>query len=332
MIRSSFFLFAAALYSILMAVPSVVTAQGEHRVISATDTTQRAAEHGTHQSATTPEDSSGEQSEKHGSVIAHVLEHKVVDTPYLDEYPFPKLYLPKIEPVAIAGMKFDFSFTRHLIYLWLSAVITVVLLWLAVRQNSKRRVPRGFGNMIEAVVVFVRDEVAVPVFGKDAKRFLPVLLTFFFFIAITNLLGLIPYGATATGNINMTAALALLSFGIMIGGGILKNGLFGYFKGLLPHGVPVALQPLMFVIEVIGLFTKPFALCVRLFANMLSGGLVIGAFYALIFGLHSFIVVPVSISFLLFMTLLKLFVCLLQAYIFTMLSAFFIGMSVHQTH
>lgn len=268
----------------------------------------------------------------HGDVIAHVLEHKVADTPYLDEYPFPKLYLPQFEPVRLAGLTIDFSFTRHLIYLWISAIITIILLWLAAAQNRGKRVPRGFGNMIEAVVKFVRDEIANPVLGHEAKRFLPILLTFFFFIAVSNLVGLLPYGATATGNINMTAAFALLSFAMMIGGGIWHNGVFGFLKGLLPHGIPTALLPLMFVIEIIGLFTKPFALCVRLFANMLSGGLVIGAFYALIFGLHTFIVVPVSLGFLLFMTLLKLFVCLLQAYIFTMLSAFFLGMAVHQEH
>lgn len=269
---------------------------------------------------------------EHGSVIPHILEHKVADTPFLDEYPFPRLYLPKFEPIRIGGLSIDLSFTRHLIYLWIAAGVTFLMVWGAARQNSRRKVPRGFGNMIESVVVFIRDEVAVPVLGHEAKKYLPILLTFFFFIATANLIGLFPFGATATGNINVTAALALTSFGMMLAGGMGHNGVFGYFRGLVPKGLPVVLAPLMFVIEIIGMLTKPFALAVRLFANMLSGGLVIGAFYALIIGLHTFVIAPVSLAFLLFMTLLKIFVCLLQAYIFTMLSAFFLNMAVHQDH
>ncbi len=274
----------------------------------------------------------GEKGGEHGSVIPHILEHKVADTPFIDEYPFPRLWLPKFEPIRIGSLSIDLSITRHLVYLWIAALITFLMVRSAARQNSRRRVPRGFGNMIESVVVFIRDEVAAPVLGHEAKKYLPILLTFFFFISTANLLGLFPFGATATGNINVTAALALTSFGMMLAGGMGHNGVFGYFRGLVPAGLPVVLAPLMFVIEIIGMLTKPFALAVRLFANMLSGGLVIGAFYALIIGLHSFVIAPVSLAFLLFMTLLKIFVCLLQAYIFTMLSAFFLNMAVHQDH
>lgn len=286
----------------------------------------------THTNAAVPQSEQVHEKKSEDNVIAQVLEHKVADTPYIHEYPFPEIHLPQFAPVYFGGIKFDFSFTRHLMYLWISAALTITMLWGAARQNKKRRAPRGFGNLIEMVVVFVRDEIAVPVLGHNANKYLPILLTFFFFIATSNMIGLLPFGATATGNINITAALAITSFLLMLGGGMRSNGVFGYVKGLLPSGIPMALQPLMFVIEIIGLFTKPFALCVRLFANMLSGGLVIGAFYALIFGLHSIAIAPVSLAFLLFMTLLKLFVCLLQAYIFTMLTAFFLGMAVHQEH
>lgn len=264
--------------------------------------------------------------------MMRILEHKVENTPYIHEYPFPYLYLPQNWVINIAGFQLDMSPNRHIVYMWLSMLITILLTWLAARQNRTGVVPRGYGNMIESVVVFVRDEIAAPFLGHDAKRYLPLLLSFFFFIAVMNLVGLVPFGAASTGNINITAGLALITFAFMIFGGMRANGVFGFWKGLVPHGIPAAIGVLMFVIEVLGLVIKPFALAIRLFANMLSGALVIGAFYALIFGMDTLVVAPMSIAFLLFMSLLKIFISFLQAYIFTMLSSFFIGMSVHQEH
>ncbi|MDH7603871.1 MAG: F0F1 ATP synthase subunit A, partial [Melioribacter sp.] len=113
---------------------------------------------------------------------------------------------------------------------------------------------------------------------------------------------------------------------------IMKNGFFGYFKGLVPHGIPFWLVPIMFVVELLGLFTKPFALAIRLFANMTAGHIVILALLGLIFILKTYFVVPVSISFALFIYLLEILVALIQAYIFTMLSSLFIGMAYHQEH
>jgi F-type H+-transporting ATPase subunit a len=158
------------------------------------------------------------------------------------------------------------------------------------------------------------------------------LLTVFFFILTCNFIGLIPFGATATGNIAVTATLATISFFVIQLGGIMKNGLFGYFKGLLPHGLPTWLIPIMFIVELLGLFTKPFALAIRLFANMTAGHIVILALLGLIFILRTYVVVPVSISFALFIYLLEILVALIQAYIFTMLSSLFIGMAYHQEH
>ena len=261
-----------------------------------------------------------------------ILEHKVENSPYIHEWPFPEWHLPTNWIVNISGFSLNFSPTRHLLYMWLAMALTALLSVIAARQNARNTVPRGFGNMIESVIVFIRDEVAAPFLGKDTTKYLPLLLTFFFFITIMNLLGLIPFGATATGNINVSAGLAIITLGLMLVGGMKHNGVFGFVKGLVPQGMPWPLLIIMFPIEIMGLLTKPFALTIRLFANMLSGGLVIGAFYALIFGMDTIAVAPLSMVFLLFMSLLKIFVCLLQAYIFTMLSAFFIGMSVHQAH
>jgi F-type H+-transporting ATPase subunit a len=182
------------------------------------------------------------------------------------------------------------------------------------------------------LIVFVRDEIAHPTIGKGYEKFLPYLLTVFFFILTCNFLGLIPYGSTATSNISVTATLAILSFIVIQAGGIIKNGLIGYFKGLIPLGVPVFLLPVMFIVELLGLFTKPFALAIRLFANMTAGHIVILALIGLIFILKTIVVAPVSVAFALFIYLLEILVALLQAYIFTMLSSLFIGMAVHQEH
>jgi len=142
----------------------------------------------------------------------------------------------------------------------------------------------------------------------------------------------LPYGSTATSNIAVTASLATISFIVIQGGGMMKNGAFGYFKGLLPHGLPFWLVPIMLVVEILGLFTKPFALAIRLFANMTAGHIVILALLGLIFILQTYFVAPVSIAFALFIYLLEILVALIQAYIFTMLSSLFIGMAVHQEH
>lgn len=264
--------------------------------------------------------------------MLEILSHKVGNSSHIHEYPFPSIHLPENWVVNIAGTPINLSPSRHIVYMWIAFVVTILLVVAAARQNNRRVVPKGYGNAIESIVVFIRDEVAVPFLGHDARRFLPLLLTFFFFVGSMNLIGLLPFGATATGNINITAGLALITLFVMITSGMRANGVIKYLVGLVPHGIPWPLYIIMVPIELMGLITKPFALAIRLFANMLSGGLVIGAFYALIFGMDTLFVAPLSLLFLIFMSILKIFVCFLQAYIFTMLSTFFIGMSVHQEH
>ena len=178
----------------------------------------------------------------------------------------------------------------------------------------------------------MRDEIAKITIGKGYEKFLPYLLTVFFFILTCNFLGLIPGSATATSNISVTVTLAVISFIVIQVGGMMKNGAWGYFKGLIPHGIPSWLLIIMVPVELLGLFTKPFALAIRLFANMTAGHIVIGALLGLIFILKTYFVIPVSISFALFIYLLEILVALIQAYIFTMLSSLFIGMAVHQEH
>lgn len=253
--------------------------------------------------------------------------HHILDSNTLDFEPFFTIHLPQLH---LFGL--DLSPTKHTVFMWIAFILLIIIFNLVAKSYKKSFLPKGLTNFMEVLVVFVRDEIAKPTIGKGYERFLPYLLTVFFFILICNFLGLIPYGATATSNISVTATLAIISFIVIQAGGIIKNGPFGYFKGLIPGGVPGWLLPIMFVVELLGLFTKPFALAIRLFANMTAGHIVIMALLGLIFILHTYVVAPVSVAFALFIYLLEILVALIQAYIFTMLSSLFIGMAVHQDH
>ncbi|MCL4548468.1 MAG: F0F1 ATP synthase subunit A [Bacteroidetes bacterium] len=265
--------------------------------------------------------------EAKGSQDTGWIMHHVLDSRQLDLTPFGVVNLPQIHLFGI-----DISITKHVVFMWIAFILLVVTLRYVAKSYKKSLVPKGITNLTEVLIVFVRDEIVKPTIGKGSERFIPYLLTVFFFILTCNFLGLIPYGSTATSNIAVTATLATISFIVIQVGGMMKNGAVGYFKGLIPHGIPAWLLPIMFIVEILGLFTKPFALAIRLFANMTAGHVVIMALLGLIFILHTYFVVPVSISFALFIFLLEILVALIQAYIFTMLSSLFIGMAVHQEH
>ncbi len=219
----------------------------------------------------------------------------------------------------------DLTPTKHVIMMWLASALLLLVVLTATRKRSL--VPRGAYNFVELLVAFVRNELAVPNIGKkDADRFLPYLLTAFFFILFVNLFGLIPYSGTATANVNVTVCLAVFTFLITQYAAIKAMGI-GAYLGHLTGGVPKSLWPLWFVmvpVEVLGLFTKPFALTVRLFANMVAGHFVILALLGLIFAISVW-VAPASVALALAIFMLELFVAFVQAYIFTMLSCLFIG-------
>ncbi len=202
------------------------------------------------------------------------------------------------------------------------------------------RVFRGFCR-------WVRDEMVYSVMGKEEGRpWVPFFLFLFFFVCAQNVLGLIPAipgvlePTTATSTPYVTGALAIITLGLMLFFGMKKNGVFGFWKGLLPHGLPVALIPLMVVVELTGLVVKPFALTVRLFANMLAGHLVIASSVGLIFvftkmfegGALSYVTAVPSIGMAAFIYIIESFVVLLQAYIFTYLSIIFVHGAMHQDH
>jgi len=256
----------------------------------------------------------------------------VTNKNYIEFKPFGKIMLPQFEPIEFLGLSIDLSPTKYVVYLWIAALIVFVMMTFVGGRYRKSYIPQGFTNFIEVFILFIRDEIVRPNIGDKAERYMPFLSTIFFFIATCNLLGLVPYGVSSTENINVTAGLALMSFFMIQIAGMSNNGVWGYFKGLVPHGLPVFILPVMIVVEFLGLLTKPFALTIRLFANMTSGKIVILSLIGLIFFFQSIVVAPVSILFTLFIMVLKMFIALLQAYIFTMLSALFIGMAVHQEH
>jgi len=223
----------------------------------------------------------------------------------------------------------DFSITKAVFGMFVAAVILLWLMLSLARSYRKTGIsaPKGIQGFLEPVVLFIRDDVAIPNIGeKKYERFMPYLLTVFFFILINNLLGLIPifpFGSNVTGNVNVTFVLAVCTF------------LITQFSANRSHwkhvfaapGVPFWLLPIMIPIEIIGLFSKPFALMIRLFANMTAGHIIVLSLIALIFIFHSVLVAPVSVFFVLFMDCIELLVAFLQAYIFTILSALFIGMA-----
>ncbi len=265
----------------------------------------------------------GGHGEEHS--VGDAILHHVQDTDVFDLWPLGHITLPKIHLFGI-----DFSITRHLVMMWVASIVMILLFRYANRQTQQ--VPTGIRNLLEAIVLFLRDEVIMPTMGEAGKRYLPFLLTIFFFILTCNLLGLVPYSATATGNVTVTAALALMSLIMIQVGGIKEHGFVHHFQNLVPHGIPLWLLPIMIPIEIIGQFTKPFALCIRLFANMTAGHIVIFSFLGLIFVFESILIAPISVAFALFISLLELFIAFLQAYIFTILTSLFMGMAIHPEH
>ena len=228
----------------------------------------------------------------------------------------------------------DFSITKVVAGLLLSATIGFLLLLTLAGSYRKSGIgaPKGMQGFLEPIILYIRDEIAIPNIGEHKyEKFMPYLLTIFFFILINNLTGLIPFfpfGANITGNIGVTLVLALFTFFI-----IQLNGNKNYWKHIVATpGVPVWLSPIMVPVEIIGMLAKPFALMVRLFANITAGHIIVLSLVSLIFIFESVMIAPVSILFVIFMDCLELLVAFLQAYVFTLLSALFISLAVQEEH
>lgn len=232
---------------------------------------------------------------------------------------------------------FDFSLTRNVVQMMLAAGLLFFLLRQVAKQYKKRGSgvpPTGFQNAVEAVITFLRDEVAKPNLGVKHERYMPFLLAVFFFILINSLLGLIPLSAKVTGNIAVTLVLAFISLVV-----ILLSTNRHYWSHLFwPEGVPLLIKFILVPVELMGLFIRPAALMIRLFANMIAGHIVIISFISLIFIFAALNAVagwgflPVSIGFTVFIYLLEILVVFIQAFIFTNLTAVFIGQSFSTSH
>lgn len=254
--------------------------------------------------------------------------HHVMDARELDFEPLFTIHIPQFPTV----LGIDMTPTKHVVFMWVAALLVLLTFTVIAKSYKKSLVPKGITNFFEVFIIVVRDEIAKSTIGKGYEKFVPYLLTIFFFILFGNFLGLLPWSATFTSNIGATASLAICSFFMIQIGGIRQNGFFGYFKGLIPPGIPPVLLVLMIPVEILGLFTKPFALAIRLFANMIAGHFVILALIGLIFFMGTVLVAPGAILFAIFIYLLEILVALIQAYIFTILTSMFIGMAVHQEH
>ncbi|MFN5921780.1 MAG: F0F1 ATP synthase subunit A [Bacteroidota bacterium] len=233
----------------------------------------------------------------------------------------------------------DFSITKNVAAMFIAVAVLLCIMF-SVAGHYKRnnnKAPKGLHNVIETLIIFIRDEVAKPSIGHKYERFMPFLLTLFFFIFINNLFGLIPFfpgGANVTGNIAVTLVLALFTFAITT-----INGNKSYWGHIFaPPGVPKALWLLLIPIEIIGMFNKPIVLMIRLFANITAGHIILLGFFSLIFifgAANQYLglgVSVLSVAFTTFMSFLELLVAFLQAYVFTLLSSLYFGSAIEEHH
>lgn len=267
-------------------------------------------------------------------ITPHITDAHTIDYPCLKAGLVCEAELPRWAPIHIGGLAVDMSPTRHVVMMLIAALICCALLIPAAQARTRQaRGERRAGNLasaIEAIVLYVRQEVAIPNVGEHGEGYAPFILTLFFFILFANLLGLIPYGSTATGNISVTATLALITFLAVEAAGIRAQGV-GYLSTIFYWNKDLAmpLRILLFLImspiELLSKFTKPFALTVRLFANMTAGHIVVLALIGLIFVFKSLVIGIAPALMATAIMMLELFVAFLQAFIFALLAAVFIG-------
>jgi F-type H+-transporting ATPase subunit a len=270
--------------------------------------------------------------------ISEMILHHLADSPEW-ETPFGVVHLPQLHLGPI-----DLSITKHVLFMMIAAVLVAIVLILAARDARREqaagaeRGPRGAANVVEAFILYLRDEVALKNIGHGGERYVPYIISVFFFILFCNLLGLLPWGASPTGNISVTAALAILTFLVVEVAGMRALGAAGYARTIfyVPHGLPGFMKPIMLAImtpvELLGKLAKPFALAIRLYANMTAGHAVVLALTGLIVLSSIGGVLYVGLAPLLMavaIMILEIFVALLQAYIFAMLSSVFIGLIRH---
>lgn len=266
-------------------------------------------------------------------ILHHIMDAREWETPFGTVH-FPEAHSWQVGPV-------DLTPTKHVLFLAIGAVV-VLLLFLPTAAAARRGAPGGARrrrhSIMETLVLFLRDQVVMPNVGHGGEKYVPFIATLFFFILVSNLIGLLPWGATTTGNISVTAALALLSFVVIEISGMRALGAKGYLGTIvyIPHGLPKPLVPVMAVImtpvEILGKIVKPVALAIRLFANMTAGHVLLLAIIGLIFLFGSWAIAIFPVVMAVALTMLELFVGFLQAYIFALLTSVFIGLITSHAH
>ena len=270
------------------------------------------------------------------NILEHLSNAHRLELPYWKPPYSYELELPRLAPVHLGGLTLDFSLTKHLVFMLLAALIVVAVFLYTTRAVTRAhaagRPPKGFAGAMEAMVLYMRQEVILANVGPHGEGYVNYLLTVFFFLLACNLFGLLPWGATATSNIAVTGAMAFLSLVVIEISGMRSLGFRGYMQTIfyLPPGLPVALRPVMLVvmtpIEIIGKLAKPFALAIRLFANMTAGHVVLLALIGLTFFFQSYLVGVGASLLATGVMVLELFVAFLHAFIFTLLTSVFIGL------
>jgi len=287
----------------------------------------------------------GEHSAANGAQDAHKRTMEMESSEFFT-YQFGHM-VPHHEHGEIAGVSLeDVGFYNYNKYQWL-ALGLMLLVFVPIRYSFGKARPGWFTRVFRGWVMWIRDEMVYAVMGKEeGRRFAPYFIFLFFFIAFMNVVGLIPgvggfyLGAAATADFHVTGALAVVTLLMMVLLGSAKQGAVKFWVNLLPHGIPFWMVPIMAVVELVGLMVKPFALMVRLFANMLAGHLVIYSFIGLIFvfakmfegGVISYGTLAPFLGLAIFINILEAFITLLQAYIFTYLSILFVHQAMHPAH
>lgn len=273
--------------------------------------------------------------------IGEVVLHHTADAWTIDFYPFGTIHLHRWPDIHLGSLTVNLSPTKHVYFMIVAAILVFLVMYIAGRTMKRpgagEAAPKGFAGAVEAMVLFVRDEIAIANIGHDGAKFAPFIMTLFFFILFCNLFGLFPWGASPTGNLAVTAALAIVVFLTVEISGMIKLGPKGYLRTIFPKipgmgGVggtvmSVAMAP----IEIISKLVKPFALAVRLFGNMTAGHFVILSLFGIIFLFGylqgwNWLIALVTALLVLAIMLLELFVAFLQAYVFALLSSVFIGL------
>ena len=274
-------------------------------------------------------------------IMPHITDSHCFDYPNgLRFWEVKSVALPRWAPIHIGNVAIDLSPTKHVVFMLIAAVLVSIVLITAAQLHKRHSHvaghPKGFAGGIEAMVLYIRNEVAIPNLGHHGAAYAPFILTLFWFILFANLLGLIPFGSTATGNISVTATLAIITFLVIEAAGMRAQGI-GYLSTIFYWNKELALpiRVLMFLImtpvEMVGKLTKPFALAIRLFANMTAGHIVVLAIVGLIFTFRNYFVAGAPVLMAVAIMMLEIFVAFLQAFIFSLLASVFIG-QIREAH